>query len=358
MSENTEQQLQLSDEEKQELMRSLLEKKGSWVEWGKMCQKLQKARVNPKEIFEETGFQNSQQNLVIVASQVYESLVKSNAEDTILEYSRGPHSDVLYEFRILSQQERLNAVTFAKEKNLDVDGAKLLAKAIKEFYNISQTPSGFTLHPGDALAYQYWKTARQKKTLSERANLIAQGLKFAHSTQARQEIEKLLTDLTVTNPIKEPLLPLYRLEEEDALPCILPLVGTFPLKKEDLDAVPYLEIEEPFRMVEVKNAMKLVPLPGWQAILKAQDAVVILCQKDDLPKDMGGKSEVVLIVVDRGIKEWNKDSYFLIEKDENLDFQWFPESPKTEILGQIILILRPRKILDENNLLEPWQMDD
>lgn len=348
----------LSESQREEIMRSLLEKQGSWVDWGQNCQKLQKAGVKPQTIFEQTGFQNSQQNLIIVASQVYDSLVKTNATDDLLEYYRGPHSDVLYEFRILNQEQRLEAALLAQEKKLDIDGAKIVAKAIKEFSYFAQTPSGFTLHPGDAVAYQYWQSARQKRNLSERARLIAEGLKFAYSPSARQEIEKLLTDFAVISQKTAPLLPIYRLEIDEALPCILPLVGTFPLTKEDLDAVSSLNIEEPFRVVDVKKDTKVVPLPGWQAILKAKNPVVMFCQKEELPKDMGGKSELILVAVDRSIKQWDENSYFLVENNGNLKFQWFPEAPEIDILGQLILILRPKKILDENNLLEPWQMDD
>ena len=347
-----------SETEKEEIMRSLLTKQGSWVEWGKACQKLQKAGVNPQEIFEQTGLQGSQQNLIIVAAQVYESLVKADATESLLEYYRGPHSDILYEFRVLNQEQRLKGALFAREKKLDLDGAKKVARAIREFSRLSQMPSGFTDHPGDAVAYKYWKSARQKKTLSERARLIAEGLKFAHSQTAREQIEKLLSDFTVTPTSTSPLLPIYRLEAEEQIPCILPLVGTLPLTKQDLEAVSSLQLAEPFRVVEVKNTAKVVPLPGWQAILKARDPIAIFCQSEQLPKPVGGKSELVLVVVDRSINEWNVNSYFLVVNNGNLEFNWFAQVPELEILGQIVLVLRQRKILDENNLTEPWQMDD
>jgi hypothetical protein len=351
-------EMQLSETEKQEIMRSLLEKQGSWVEWGQNCQKLQKAGLKPSEIFEQTGFQASQQNSIIVASQVYESLVLEKATKELLDYYRGPYSDVLYEFRILNQKQRLDAAKLAREKKLDADSAKIVAKAIKEFSFLAQTPSGFSFEAGDAVAYQYWKTARQKKSLSDRARLIAEGLKFANSSTAREEIEKLLTDFTVTPTYKAPLLPVYRLEAEDALPCILPLVGTFPLSKQELATVSPVAREDPFRVVESPKNTKLVPLPGWQAILKAKDPVAMFCQTAQLPKSIAGKSELVLVVIDRGIKTWDRNSYFLVEKEGNLEFNWFSEPPKWEILAQFILVLRPKKILDENNLTEPWQMDD
>lgn len=351
-------QREISDTEKEVIMRSLLHKEGSWVQWGQNCQKLQKAGIQGSEIFEATGFQVSQQNLIIVASQVYESLIQEEATEDILKYFLGPHSDLLYELRILNQKQRLDAAKLVQDKRLDVDQAKIVAKAIKEFSYFSQTPSGFTYHPGDAVAYQYWRNARQKRSLSERARLIAEGLKFAHSQTARQEIENLLTDFTETPTLKAPLLPIHRLEIEQALPCILPVVGTFPITKEELQNVGKLEIEEPFRLVEASANIKLVPLPGWQSILTAKDAVAIFCQSEQLPKSISGKSELVLVIIDRSIKTWNQNSYFLVEKEGKLEFNWFPENPIYDIFGQIVLVLRPRKIFDEHNLTEPWQMDD
>lgn len=341
-----------------EIMKSLLEKEGNWVQWGENCQKLYKLGVKPENIFEETGFQVSQQNLIMVAAQVYQSLIKENASQEILDYASGPRSDILYEFRILSQEERLKGVTLAKEKNLDVDEAKMAAKAIKDFSCFSQLPSGFTQKAGDAVAYQYWKNARQNSNLSDKARLIAQALKFAHSTTAQTQIQQLLTDFTINPLQKIPLLPLYRLEIEEALPFIVPLAGTFPLTKEDVLNVPSVQVEEPFRVITASHETKLVPLPGWQVILKAKSPVVIFCNSDELPQSISGKSELVLLVIDRENKIWDDKSYFLVEKDHNLELNWFAQCPPLEIIGQLILILREKKILDENNLAEPWQMDD
>ncbi|MFM7717394.1 MAG: hypothetical protein ACKO7A_33220, partial [Microcystis sp.] len=71
----------ISETEATELMRSLLHKEGNWVNWGQKCQKLQKAGYDSQLIFEQTGFQNAQQNLIIVAAQVFESLIKAGASE-------------------------------------------------------------------------------------------------------------------------------------------------------------------------------------------------------------------------------------------------------------------------------------
>jgi hypothetical protein len=83
-------------------------------------------------------------------------------------------------------------------------------------------------HPGDAVAHQCWKSARQQPDLQKRSHLIARGLNFVHSQTARQKIEQLLTNFAYkTNPT--PLIPLYRLESEAELPRVLPVVGQLPL---------------------------------------------------------------------------------------------------------------------------------
>ena len=348
----------LSPEVAQELLRSLLHKEGNWVQWGQACQKLQAAGYTSSTIFEKTGFQASQQNLIVVAAAVYESLVKAGASEELLSYFRGPRSDVLYEFRILNHEQRLAAALLAQSKKLDVDAAKEVARAVREFSRLSQFPAGFSQQAGDAVAYQYWKRARQKKDLQERARLIAAGLKFAQSQTARAKIEQLLSDFTVAPTLTAPLLPIYRLELEEELPRIIPVAGTLPLTVKELEAVTSLEAGEPFRMVKVSEGSALVPVPGWQVILQAEDPVGVFCQSDRLPKPLPGKSEEVLLVIDRRSRQWNVNSYFAVEQEEQLTFEWFEESPDIPLLGQVILVLRPKRILDENALTQPWQMDD
>ena len=349
---------QLTETEAEELMRSLLHKEGNWVDWGKSCQKLQKSGYTSQQIFEVTGFQGSQQNLVIVAAQVYDSLIKSDASENLLAYFTGPRSDVLYEFRILNQEQRLAAAELAMAKRIDVDGAHELARALKDYYRLSQLPAGFTNHPGDAMAYQCWRAARAKKDLSDRSRLIAQGLKFAHSDSARQQIEQLLTDFTVIPQRQSPLIPLHRLEAEEELPRIVPVAGSFPLTSSQIAGVTQVEQIEPFRMINGSENSTFVPIPGWPVVLKAEDPIAILCQSDQLPKPIPGKPEEVIVVVDRQSKTWDVNSYFLVAQGEQLELQWFEQSPEVSIVGQVILVLRPKKILDENIITQPWQMDD
>ncbi len=344
--------------EVEDLLRSLRRKEGTWVSWGQACQTLQKAGQNPQKIFQETGFEPVQQNQVIVASQVYTSMVNAGISDEVRSHFQRTGSDTLYEFRILTQPQRAAAATFVLEHKLDSLAAKDLAKAMKELSWLRNLPSGFTDRPGDALAYQYWKYAREQSDLQERSRLIASGLKFVCSDSARQQIEKLLTDFTLVSRRPAPQLPIYRLEVEEELPRILPLVGKLPLTAEDLKAVPFLEETGPFRVVKFSGQGAWVPVPGWKVILSAEDPIAILWNSNDLPNQKNNLGEEVIVVVDRAARQWEENSYFIFEREGLLQMQWFEESPTESLLGRVLLILRPKKILDENLTKDAWQIDE
>ncbi|MDY7022479.1 MAG: RuBisCO accumulation factor 1 [Cyanobacteriota bacterium] len=342
----------------EELLQQLRRKEGNWVNWGKACATLQKSGYNSQKLFEETGFEPVQQNQVIVASQVYTSLVTGGASEQVRSHFQLRGSDLLYEFRILTQPERVEAAEFSVSQNIDADEAKDLAKAMKDLSRVSSLPEGFTRKAGDAIAYQCWKAARQQSDLQQRSRLIAKGLKFADSPSAREHIEKLLTDFSVVSSRPAPRLPVYRLESDEQLPRILPVVGEFPLTLEDLKAVPITDESEPFRMVKFSGSGAWIPLPGWQVIIQAEDPIVILGKSDTLPNPLPGKVEPVLIVIDRSQRQWEGDRYFLVEQNNQLELQWFEDDPNVSLLGQLILIMRPKKVLDESQISNIMQFDD
>ncbi|OCQ91648.1 hypothetical protein BCD67_09070 [Oscillatoriales cyanobacterium USR001] len=341
----------------EDLVRSLRRKEGSWVEWGHACAALLKAGYNSNQIFEETGFEPVQQNQVSVAAQVYTSLVNSGASEEVRSHFWRKGSDILYEFRILTQTERVAAATLVLTHNLDADDAHLVAKAVKEYSRIRR-PEGFTDDAGDAVAYQCWKLAREKSDLQERSRLIARGLKLAGSLSARQQIEQLLTDFTVIPQRAAPRLPIYRLEAEEDLPRIIPVAGKLPIATADWQAVPLIEETGSFQMVKFSGTGAWVTLPGWQVIKKAEDPIAILGNRDSFPTPLQGKNEEVLIIVDRAQRQWDIDSYFLVDNAGDLELQWFEEDSDIRLLGKVILVMRPKIILEEDANSDGWQIDD
>ena len=343
----------------QELLTQLRRKEGNWVDWAQSCRTLQQAGFSPQKIFEETGFEPIQQNQIVVAEQVYQSIIKAGGDEATRSHFTQRGSDLLYELRILSQAARASTAEFALKHSIDSDQIKDLVKPIKEYSYRQENPPGFGNSPGDAIAYHFWRLARQKDDLQERSRLIAQGLRFAEGAEARKQVEQLLTDFTVEQARPAPSLPLYRLETESELPRIIPIAGQMPLTIEDYNAVPVAVPEEPFGMVTFSGQGAWIAVPGWQVIFQAEDPVGVLVQSRQLPNyPVDAANEQVLVVIDRAQREWNADSYFAIADNGALTLTWQPEPIDGKILGRIILILRPKRVLDEAYNQELWQIDE
>jgi hypothetical protein len=340
----------------------LRRKQGTWVEWGNACQHLQKAGHTPQAIFEATGFEPVQQNQIMVAAQVYAGLVQANAAPEVLAHFGQRGSDLLYELRILTQPERVATAALILSSQADTDDVHEMAMAIKAFSRLSQVPEEFTTHPGDAIAHQCWSHARQQSDLQARSRLIAKGLKYAHSDTARKALEKLLTDFTVVKSRPAPRLPLYRLSSEEDLTRILPLVGQLPLPTAALKAVPIIEMEGAFGIVKFAGEGAWVALPGWRVLLRAEDPVALLCPSAHLPVPIeqtdDSSTEDVMVVVDRAQRTWDNQSYFIMDVQGQLELQWFADPPTEPVLGQVLIVVRPKRILDETVNKELWLTEE
>jgi hypothetical protein len=342
----------------QALLLSLRRKEGTWFDWGQACQTLQKANLTPQQIFEETGFEPIHQNQIIVATQVYASMQAVGVSEQIQQHFATRGSDTLYEFRILSQTERVAAAELVVQKGVDSEGSREVARAIKDFSRLSKPPEAFTAAAGDAVAHYYWKLAQQQSDLAMRSRLIAQALRFVVSDPARQTVEKLLMDFTTKPSRRAPLLPVYRLDSEEELPRIIPVAGKLPLSAEEFKAVPVIDEAATFGIVQFSGTGAWVAVPGWQVILNADDPVALVGRSDQVAPPLEGKPEEVLVVVDRSQRTWNNDHHFLVDSDNTLQLHWSDEEYNLPILGQVILVMRPKRILDESVTRDPWQIDE
>jgi len=342
------------------LQTQLRRKEGTWVEWGKACQTLQKTGMSPQAVFESTGFEPIQQNQLIVAAQVFDSMVAGGVSDKAKAHYETRGSDSLYEFRILSQEHRAAAADFAFDNGLDSEQVKDIVKGLRDFTYSDTPPAGFESTMGDAAAYHYWRLARQQGDLQARSRLIAQSLRFATSTSARSKVEKLLTDFSVVKKKPAPRLPIYRIEEDADSPVIIPVAGQMPLETDAYKAVPGVDPEVPFGMVKFSGAGAWLPVPGWQVVATAEDPIALLstCGELPTPPENAKSDEAALIVVDRAQREWSEFSYYVVDEGGKLTIQWFEETPQAQLLGSVVLIMRPKKILDSDYTNELWQLDE
>lgn len=343
-----------------EVIQTLRRKEGNWVGWGQACQQLQQAGFKPQQIFEETGFEPSQQNQIVVAAQVYQTLVNANAEQVVLDRFDRTGSDSLYELRVLPEVRRVQVATLAVEMQLDSEAVRQVVKEVREFDLLSDRSEDFGDEPGDAIAHQCWRTARQQEDLQTRSRWIARGLRFARSASARSALEKLLTDFTVAKPTqKAPRLPVYRLESVEEVPRIVPLAGQLPLAIADWKAVPLVMPEGVFDAVRFSGEGAWVALPNWQVLIQAEDPVALLASSDQLPVPLPDqRAEEVLLLLDRADRTWQADRFYAVDQNDHLELMWSPTAPTAPIVGRLLLVMRPKRIFDEANTRELWQVEE
>jgi len=359
MNEQQQPQDSLTSEAIAQLLQQLRHREGNWLDWGRAAQQLRGVGYDAKALMEETGWVPLDQNQLIVAVQVYDTLVESGMpQEKRSQLLRREGSEIIYELRVLSKEARLKTAELIVEKQLDIARTREVVKAVQDYSRSSQVPEEFTATVGDAVAYRYWKLAREKKDLQARSRLIAEGLSYARSDSARKQVESLLLDFTVVPSRPAPMLPLFRMESEEELPVLVPVLASLKASVDEMAACPQVEATEPFGVVEVKSPGSWVALPGWQGLLNAESPVAIVATGEDIPSSKVPAQEAVLMVVDRAQTEWQATSYFLISGEAGLEIVWFEAPPNVELLGRLIVVLRPKKVIDEEAIAISWDVNE
>jgi Rubisco Assembly chaperone C-terminal domain/Rubisco accumulation factor 1 alpha helical domain/Rubisco accumulation factor 1 helix turn helix domain len=334
----------------------LRRKEGNWVEWGQSCQRLQKDGYTAQQIFEASGFEPIHQNQIMVAAQVFNSMMEVGIKPTTETHFSRVGSDSLYELRVLGKKDRAAVADFLYERNINSDGSKEVAKAVKEFTDLRQRPDGFSDHPGDAVAYQYWRYAKQQNDLMEKTRLVARGLLFAHSPEARQQVEKLLGAISIPQ-VARPTLPLYRLESDEDLPRFVPVAGKLPIASPALTDIPPVRVVNSFGVINTTNSANWVGLPGWQIVSAVVNPVVIFTMNQQLLPD-AETNEELLLLIDRAAIDWDEYKYFAVDRDGQVVVEWFSSAPSETILGQVVLVLRPKRLLVTGDQHDLWQIEE
>jgi len=64
------------------------------------------------------------------------------------------------------------------------------------------------------------------------------------------------------------------------------------------------------------------------------------------------------VMVDRAQRQWSEEHHFVVDQTGQLQVAWFEVAPTVPILGKVVLVLRPNKVLDEDYNKELWQIDE
>ena len=112
----------------------LRDRRGLWHEYAACVTSLNRSGYTSAAIDESTGMTGVEQNTIVVATQVFNSLQASGlSEDRLRAFETMGGAEVLYETRTLSSLQRLQAAEYMIDQGLDPKFSREVAKAMKEY---------------------------------------------------------------------------------------------------------------------------------------------------------------------------------------------------------------------------------
>lgn len=324
-----------------------------------------------------------EQNRLVVAAQVRESLVQSNTDpDLVAEFDTGG-AELLYELRLLSAAQRAAAARFIIENRFDAKGAQDLARAMKD-YPRRRGDRGWDFFdyslPGDCLSFMYYRQSREHQNpSSERTAALQQALEVAESEKAKGEVSRELEGDSEKKGGKEDgvegtvRVPVVRMKigevAEASSVVVLPVCRAEESEAELLEVPWECKSKGEFGVVVSEKGWKRwVVLPGWEPVAGLGNGGVVVAFGDAraLPwkTKRWYKEEPVLVVADRGRKEVKADDGFYLVNvaDDNgagLKIERglsLKEAGVEESLGTVVLVVRPPKEeIDDQLSDEDWE---
>ncbi|KAF3777554.1 Rubisco accumulation factor 2 [Nymphaea thermarum] len=361
-----------SVESTDERLSTLRDRLGLWFEYAPLISTLARDGLSPPSIEEATGISGVEQNRLVVAAQVRLSLVSSGLPTELVAFFEssigGP--DILYELRLLSNRQRVDAARFVIDGNLDAKAARELARAIKDFPR-RRSDRGWDAFspssPGDCLAFMYLRQSRENRgSAAERAlELAAEAAETAKAKHRIMEEMKGGGDGEAEEEDKQVRVPVVRMRAGEAAESTMVVV--LPVCRdvvEEVEVVPECGSDETFGIVTATAGWRRwVVLPGWETVAAAvgDGGLVAVEFKDGkvLPWKAKKtiKEEGVLVVVDRrkkGVEEGSnlylvagEGGGVVVERGSGL-----VEKGVVSSLGSVLLVVRPPKLDTEDLYLE------
>ncbi|OIV95031.1 hypothetical protein TanjilG_10851 [Lupinus angustifolius] len=176
----------------------LSDRLGLWHQYTPLIPFLLNQGFSPPSIEEQTGISAIQQNRLVVAAQVRDSLIQSNTDPEVVSFFDIGGEQLLYEIRLLSAKQRASAAEFIVQNDLDVNGAQELARAIKDFPSRKDEKGrenfDYTL-PGDCLAFMCYRQSREHDINSSQRNAaLERALSVAQTHKAKIAVSQELNE--------------------------------------------------------------------------------------------------------------------------------------------------------------------
>lgn len=287
---------------------------------------------------------------IVLSAQVYKSLGAQGFPEDQLRFFDIAGSGVLYELRVLAVNQRRSAAEYIIENNLDAKGVRDLAKAIKDHERKrgGEGRDAFSQAPGDAMAFAYWRNAKEATSEQERDSLVEQGLSVVVTDAGREKLEELLSKNKDVKKKVTARLQLVRLQKDETTPRAIPVVGSLSeVSAADVEAAPVARTDTLFPIFTTTGHGKWVAIPSWTAISEAQAPIGILHpDAKTLPGDAGVRTSggPALVVVDRSDREVSEEHYYLVERISAPGLALIQGSDASEagqVLGRVVVAVRP-----------------
>ncbi|XP_073020867.1 rubisco accumulation factor 1.1, chloroplastic-like [Primulina eburnea] len=346
---------------------------GLWFEYAPLISSLYQEGFISTTLEEITGIPSLEQNRLVVASQVRDSLVQSCDSDTASFFDTPGNPDILYEIRILNTPQRASSAKFIIKNAFDGKRAGELAKSMKDFprrYAEKGWESFDGNLPGDCLGFVYFRQAQEHKSTSllelSRAAL-EKAFEVSESERAKQRVSvdlegqdevKGVDGAAVDEMVRVPVVRMSVGEvAESSKVAVLPVCKAEGKGIEVEEAPWECGVMGDFGVVEAEKGWnRWVVLPGWEpvAVLKRGGVAVAFKRAGDALQWRGRRrdeEEEILVVADRS--RWEvalDDAFYLVVSggngsgEEGLRVERglkLKEIGVVESLGTVVLIVRP-----------------
>ncbi|GAB4836047.1 Rik1-associated factor 1 [Ancistrocladus abbreviatus] len=359
---------------------------GLWFQYAPLISALSHEGFTPPSIEELTGISGVEQNRLVVATKVRESLLESPQLDPdALSYFDNGGAELLYEIRLLSATQRAAAACYLVENRLDAKGARDVARAIKDFPLRRGDPGWESFDyslPGDCLSFMYFRQSGEHKNPSgKRTAALELALKVAGSEKAKKRVLKELEDKgegtkgeEEFDDVRVPVVRMKTGEVAEASKVVVLPVCREEEKEDGVSRAPFeCGSEGAFGIVASDKVWdRWVVLPGWEPVvgLGGKGGVVVSFGDARALPWKGNrwyKEEPILVVADRGRKEvtMNHGFYLVMMCDDNggaggsLKVERgsaLKDKGVKESLGTVVLVVRPPKEEIEDQLSDDdWE---
>ncbi|XP_030472233.1 rubisco accumulation factor 1.1, chloroplastic [Syzygium oleosum] len=361
---------------------------GLWFEYAPLIPSLIQEGFTPPSIEEVTGLSGVEQNRLVVAAKVRDSLIQSQTDpDVVAAFDLGG-AELLYEIRLLSAAQRSAAAEFIVRNKFDAKGAQDLARAMKDFPR-RRGDKGWEKFeyklPGDCLSFMYYRQSREHRNPSEqRTSALEQALTAAETEKAKGVILEELEgkggegdgkEREVQGGVRVPVVRMKMGEVAEASSVVvLPVCRAEEREREILEAPWGCKSQGEFGVVAAeKGWARWVALPGWESVLGMSGGVVVAFPDARvLPWKVNRwyKDEAILVVADRGRKEVVEDEgFYMVAADADADGGggggyglkvergWrLKEMGVGESLGTVVLVVRPpREEIEDQLSDDDWE---